>query len=51
MSPHDPEGTTTGASLRLKTSTVCLAIARASSQQPALNAGWPQHVWSSGTST
>ena len=51
MSAHEPEGTTTGASLLDRTSSVWRAIARASAWNPPLYAGWPQQVRSSGTST
>ena len=51
MSPQEPDGTTTGTSSSPKTSIKCRAIARASSQEPELNAGWPQQVWPAGTST
>ncbi len=51
MSPHEPDGTTTGTSSSPKTSMRCRAIARASSHEPELNAGWPQQVWFGGTST
>ncbi len=44
MSPHEPDGTTTGTSSSPKTSIRCRAIARASSHEPELNAGWPQQV-------
>ena len=45
-----PEGRTTY-SASSKTSRVLLARGLASSQYPALKAGWPQQVWPSGKST
>ena len=51
MSVHDPEGITTGMGSRSSTAIVCFAIAIASAFAPALQAGCPQQVWSSGTTT
>ena len=51
MSAQDPEGTTIGPYVASRTPTVCSAMAMAWSAKPALNAGWPQQVWSKGNAT
>ena len=51
VAAHEPESTTIGPSLAASAASVVAATRRASSGKPEFQAGWPQHVWPSGSVT